>query len=268
MTAEEFVTLRNFVCERTGIFVRDNRVDYLASRVDERLKARRLSGVRDYYYFLKYSPDGPAELQALVDLLTVQETSFFRTPEQLEALAAELPAMLAARNGRPRPFRAWSAGCATGEEPATLAVLLADRIAGPFEILATDISARALAAARAGRFPALRLRGLSAALRDRYLEPDGAAWRLKPALAARIEYRMLNLADPQALAAVPEQDLILCRNVFIYLSEAAKLAAAQAFHRVLAPWGLLLVGNAETIDIARVPFRMRRVCGGLIYEKA
>ncbi len=268
MTPEEFVTLRDFVCERTGIYIRDHRADYLGSRVDERLKARRLSGPRDYYYFLKYSAEGPAELQALVDLLTVQETSFFRTPEQFEALAAELPALLAARDGRGRPFRAWSAGCATGEEPATLAMLLADRIPGPFEVLATDISARALAAARAGRFPAHRLRGLSAELRDRHLEPDGAGWRLKPALAVRIEYRMLNLADAQALAAVPEQDVILCRNVFIYLSEAAKLAAAQAFHRALAPWGLLLVGSAETVDIARVPFRLRSVCGGLIYGKA
>lgn len=270
MNPEEFATLRDFVCERTGIHVRDNRVDYLDSRVDERLKARRLGGARDYYYFLKYSPEGPAELQALVDLLTVQETSFFRTPEQLDVLAAELPALLAARNGRPRPLRAWSAGCATGEEPATLAMLLAERIPGPVEILATDISSRALAAAKAGCFPAHRLRGLPEALRARHFHADetGTGVRLSPALVSLIEYRRLNLADAAALAAVPEQDLILCRNVFIYLSEAAKVAVAQAFHRILAPWGLLLMGGAETIDIARVPFQIRSVRGGLTYQKA
>jgi chemotaxis protein methyltransferase CheR len=268
MNLEEFATLRDFVCDRTGIHVRDNRVDYLDSRVVERLKARRLAGVRDYYYFLKYSPDGPAELQSLVDLLTVQETSFFRSPEQLDELTRALPTMLAQRNGHPRPFRAWSAACATGEEPATLAMLLADRVQGPVEIIGTDISERALAAARAGRFPAHRMRGVGDAQRARFFVEDGGGWRLKPALAAQIQYRHLNLADAEALGSVGEQDVILCRNVFIYLSDAAKLAATQAFHRTLAPWGLLLMGGAETIDIARVPFQIRSVRGGLVYQKA
>lgn len=304
MSPEEFATLRDFIGERTGIHVRDNRVDYLHARVDERAKARRLAGPRDYYYFLKYGPEGPAELQALVDLLTVQETSFFRSPEQLDVLAAELPALLAAftsggplrgelaprselapsshsprppalrpggagpsLNGRSRPFRAWSAGCATGEEPATLAMLLAERVPAPLEILATDISSRALAAATTGRFPLHRLRDLPEALRARHFRAEGTDARLSPALGSLIEYRHLNLADPAAFAAVPEQDLILCRNVFIYLSEAAKLAVAQAFYRVLAPWGLVLMGAAETIDIARVPFQIKSVRGGLIYQK-
>jgi chemotaxis protein methyltransferase CheR len=268
MNAEEFATLRDFVCDRTGIHVRDNRADYLDNRVVERLKARRLAGARDYYYFLKYSPEGPAELQSLVDLLTVQETSFFRSPEQLDELVRALPALLAQRNGRPRPFRAWSAACATGEEPATLAMLLADRAPGPVEILATDISKRALAAAQAGRFPAHRMRGVTDAQRARFFVEDGGGWRLKPAIAAQIQYRHLNLADPEALSTIGEQDVVLCRNVFIYLSDAAKVAATQAFYRILAPWGLLLMGGAETIDIARVPFQIRSVRGGLVYQKA
>ncbi len=268
MTFEEFATLRDYVCERTGIHVRDNRVDYLDVRVGERLKARRIASPRDYYYFLKYSPDGGSELQSLVDLLTVQETSFFRSPEQFDLLTDALPALLSVRNGHPRPFRAWSAACATGEEPATLAMLLAERVLGAIEILATDISVRALEAAVLGRFPAHRMRGVDHTRRARYFVEDGGGYRLKPQYAGQIAYRQLNLADADALATVPEQDLILCRNVFIYLSDAAKLAAAQAFHRVLAPWGLLLMGGAETIDISRVPFQIRSVRGGLVYEKA
>lgn len=268
MTFEEFAALRDYVCERTGIHVRDNRVDYLDTRVGERLKARRIASPRDYYYFLKYSPDGDAELQALVDLLTVQETSFFRSPEQFDVLADALPMLVAVRNGHERPFRAWSAACATGEEPATLVMFLAERVPGPVEVLATDISARAIETARAARFPAHRMRGVSEERRARFFVEEGDGFRLKPQYAAQIEYRQLNLADPDALATVPEQDLIVCRNVFIYLSDAAKLAAAQAFHRVLAPWGLLLMGGAETIDISRVPFQIRSVKGGLVYEKA
>jgi chemotaxis protein methyltransferase CheR len=276
MSFEEFATLRDFVAGRTGIHVRDTRVDYLDARVVERIKARRLAGVRDYYYFLKYSPDGDAELQSLVDLLTVQETSFFRSPEQLEELGAALPAMLAKREteqraraeARPRPFRVWSAACATGEEPATLAILTAERVPGPVEILATDISSRALAATGAARFPAHRMRAVPEAIRRRFFEPDGSGFRLAPALASRIHVRHLNLSEPESFAGIPEQDVILCRNAFIYLSEAAKLAAAQAFYRLLAPWGLLLLGGAETIDISRVPFQIRSVRGGLMYQKA
>jgi chemotaxis protein methyltransferase CheR len=151
------------------------------------------------------------------------------------------------QSGR-RP-RVWSAACATGEEPLTLAMMLADRgLLERVDIVATDISQRSLERARAGRFGARSVRGIpEQRLVDRYLVPAQQGFTVDPALVARISWRRVNLIDARATAALGEFDAALCRNVLIYFRDETIRLVVERLAGALAPRGVLLVGVAESL---------------------
>jgi chemotaxis protein methyltransferase CheR len=192
-------------------------------------------------------PDGELA-RSVLEAITTDETSFFRDGPPFEALAGEiLPGLLARRAGE-RRLRLWSAGCSTGQEAYSLALLLADRfpalIGWDVLIHATDFSREMVARAGAGWYSGLEAgRGLPDSLRDRYFEPDGAGWRAGPALRRLVRAAGLNLAEPWP--SLPLFDVILLRNVLIDFDAAtARLVLARA-RRVLRPDGVLLLGSAE-----------------------
>ena len=206
----------------------------LAARVRERAAAL---GVGDEDYLTRAAADAD-ELDRLIELLRVGETRFFRHRAQLDALVARvLPALRA-------PVRAWSAGCASGEEAWTLAMLLAERRL-PFELVATDLSAAALARARQGRYPAARVaEDVPAALRARYFRRIGDDDVINDRLRPHVRFETHNLLSP---LAARDFDLILCRNVLIYFDEARRAEAVARLVRALAPGGWLCVGYSETL---------------------
>lgn len=238
--------LAALVEERTGLHYAPTDHSILAERAWQRAEEAGFESLLEYYYFLRYDPRGEEELDALVDALVVRETYFFRERAQLEVLARSVEEWV--RDGR-RP-RLWSAACATGEEPLSLAMLLADAgLLARVDLIASDISAESLSRARAGRFGARALRdvdALPAAARFLARTPEGAL-QVPEAIRAQVEWRKVNLADAQQVARLPTCDAILCRNVLIYFSDATATRVVTSLADRLRPGGALFVGISESL---------------------
>ncbi|MEP6861511.1 MAG: protein-glutamate O-methyltransferase CheR [Deltaproteobacteria bacterium] len=200
----------------------------------------------DFYYRLRYDdPDG-CELQKLAEALVVHETYFFRELAPLRTLVDVYLAQAIAERGR---ARVWSAACATGEEPLTLAMLLAERgVLEKVEIHATDLSSAAITRAKEGRHARRALRAdHPIELAQRYLDRVGTGMIVTPWIHRAVQFRTLNLLDDAAVAALGRFDVILCRNVLIYFSDALVVKIVDKLARALQPHGVIAVGISESL---------------------
>lgn len=273
MTREEFVELRDLICSRTGIHIRDTRMEYLEYRVIDRMQATHTRTVRDYYYVLRYNRDADNEMQALINAITVQETHFNRNPAQISTFKEVMMPTVAdrRREAGDKSLNIWSAACATGEEPYTLAICMleaAHRTPGlDVNVYASDISTRALNLAAKASYSQNKLRDYDGATISRYFDQTGDRYVLRERIRSIPHFSRINLVDPKEWGTLPKMDIIFCRNVFIYFDQRAKNQVAQQMYDQLRPGGCVFLGNAETIDVSVVPFKMKFMEGGMVYEK-
>jgi chemotaxis protein methyltransferase CheR len=203
----------------------------------------------------------PERLQLLIEELTVQESSFFRDPKQFDALARDVLPRLH------RPILIWSCGCAHGQEPYSLAMLLQEGRYRDASVIATDLSEQALADARAGHYSTRALRGLPAARRDRWLEPDGDGWSVRDVVRRRVRFTRHNLATDPPPFRPGECQVIFCRNVLIYFDQGALVAALDRIHRWLPDGGLLLLGHSESLWQVTSSLELVPLGSGFAYRK-
>jgi chemotaxis protein methyltransferase CheR len=241
-----FAILSALVEEKLGLHYSVLDRELLEDKVSTRALEAGFDSLLDYYYFLRYDPAGEDELTALTDALVVGETYFFREYPPLRVLVDAFLVPWCRAGRRPR---VWSAACATGEEPLTLAMMLAGRgLAGAVEIVATDISRRALDRARTGLFGPRSLRvNPEPHLVERFLTPGPQGHRADPTLVASIRWRQVNLVDAAAVAALGVFDAVLCRNVLIYFRDDTIRTVVERLSNALMPDGVLLVGVAESL---------------------
>jgi chemotaxis protein methyltransferase CheR len=241
--------LAALVTESTGNLVPPPRLGFLAEVAQRRAQALGLATIGDYVRALT-AGELPREWQSLVPLITVKESYFFRAPQQFEAIERQLlPRLLRARAGS-RRLRIWSAACARGEEPATLAMLLADlpALAGwEWSILATDLDEEALAGARRGLYGERAVTPVPPTLLARWFSRRGKLFELAPELRSRIDYRTLNLAQPPFALPADEYDLILLRNVLIYFGRPLQSWVMAHVTQLLSRRGALFLGASETL---------------------
>ena len=251
LTPEQFARVCHLAATRAGIHLPAGKRQLVAARVRQRMRALRLVRYDEYFHRLERDAGG-REAQALLDALTTNLTGFFREADHFAFLRdAVLPAVRA--RGRAPQLRIWSAGCATGEEAYSLAITVSEsfarRDAGDVRILATDLSTRALAVARAGRYPAARLRGVSQVQRLRHFQPAGgdpsADWVVKPQLRRLVTFARLNLTADWPMRG--PFDVIFCRNVMIYFAPETQAQLVPRFRALLAPRGWLFLGHAESL---------------------
>jgi chemotaxis protein methyltransferase WspC len=212
----------------------------------------RALGLSDPAAYAARLADDAEEFPSLVDEVVIPETWFFRGGPLFAYLADHVKAALGSR-----PFRALSVPCSTGEEPYSLAVALREAgvpLAGT-TILGVDLSRRCLDRARAGCYGDFSFRQTDPGLRRRHFRPAGDRWQIDPAVRDAVAFREGNLLDPLFLAGEAPFDLVLCRNLFIYLLPAARRQALETLERLLAPDGLLCVGPAEPLDLLAPQFR-------------
>ena len=260
--------LAAIVGERLGLVYDPSRHAVLADRLAPLVLDRGFESFLEYYYLLKYDGSAAAEWRRVMDALSIGETYFWREIDQLRAVVDHLVPRLAARGD---PVRIWSVPCATGEEPLTLAMLLQERgwfDRAPIEIHASDASAAAIDRARAGRFRERSFRNLPAALKDKYFTADGDAWRIDPALQARVRsWSVVNLmceGDVVPRARVP---VIVCRNVFIYFSAAAVAHVTRTFAQAMPPRAYLCLGASESLLKLRTAFDLQEIGSAFVYVK-
>ncbi|HQT95952.1 MAG TPA: CheR family methyltransferase [Thermoanaerobaculaceae bacterium] len=241
--------LAGLIEETSGNVIPPDHYKFLGETAKRRAASLRLAGVAAYVGALARG-ELPGEWSRLLPHVTVKESYLFRHPQHFAALATTiLPRLATARVAR-RSLAVWSAGCARGEEPATLAIALAEcreLVGWDWRILATDVDEEALAAAGAATFGERAVADVPADLRARHLLRHGESYELAPALARRIEYRALNLVrEPLALSPALF-DLVFLRNVLIYFRPEVQRRVAAAVAGALAPDGYLFLGPAETL---------------------
>ncbi len=246
LTPHLFSIFSRFIEERTGIHHQMNDTELLSGKVASRALEAGYESPLDYYYLLRYDDPHGTELDALIDVLVVNETYFYREASTLQALIEHHLAPIIASGRRPR---VWSAAASSGEEPLTLAMMLASAgLLERTELVATDVSLRVLARARAGTYGRTSLRHLPPAERARwFIEEEGARLRVKPELSGNIAWRRVNLVDPAAVAALGQFDAILCRNALIYFADATVRGVVASLTAALAPGGMLAVGASESL---------------------
>ncbi len=267
LTPQLHAILSAFVRERLGIHYRPEDRELIADRLGMRALEAGFESLLDYYYHLRYDdPDG-VELSALADALVVNESYFFREYEALAMIAARFIAPAIERGERPR---VWSAACAAGEEPLSLAMILsAQGLLDRTELVASDLSERVLARRRGGVWSARALRRVpDPTLVERFMtvEPDGRV-RVAAALHEAIQWRRLNLIEPLALAATPACDVILCRNVLIYFDDETVRQVVAALAERLVVGGILLIGISESLLRFGVSLRCEEHDGVFYYRK-
>jgi len=239
-----FTILTGLIEERLGIAYSAADIDLVAERLTPRALERGFDSLLDYYYFLRYDPGSEGELALLADSLVVNETYFFREADQLRTLVEEI---LPVRLERQPVARLWCAACATGEEPLTIAALLRERgILDRVQLVASDVSDRALRAALAASYGKRSLRALTPPLPD-WLEACGNAVVARPELVRTIDYRRLNLMDDDSIRALGLFDVIVCRNVLIYFRDKTASEVISRLESALRPNGYLLVGASESL---------------------
>ncbi|AUX31220.1 MULTISPECIES: protein-glutamate O-methyltransferase CheR [Sorangium] len=247
ISPQVFAIFSALIAEKIGIHYDAGDRELLGDKVSVRALDAGFDSLLDYYYFLRYDPAGAAELDALIDALVVGETYFFRELAQLEVAVAELVAPRALAGERPR---IWSAACSTGEEPFTIAMLLAERgLLGKVDLVASDISARALSRARAGVYGprSLRSNAPPPPFATRWLEvtPDRVA--VSAELKEAIDWRRINLLEASEVASLGQFDVIVCRNVLIYFHDNTARWVITNLSGALAADGALLVGISESL---------------------
>ncbi len=273
MTKEDFLLFQEFLHEKAGMFFAENKQYLVENRLVKRMGELGIKSYRDYFYHVKYDTS-LKEFNTLMDLVTTNETSFFRNEPQLISFADEvLPKLIAEKreNRATRSLKVWSAGCSTGEEPYTLAMLISEKVASlagwNTEIIASDISEEVLGKARKGEYSGLTLRNVSPDILRRYYDQDGDNYRVKASVKSMVRFCHMNLNDPRQLSTQSGFDIIFCRNVMIYFSDEVKKELVRGFYNALRPGGYFYIGHAETLHGISKAFKLAYFKNALVYHK-
>jgi chemotaxis protein methyltransferase CheR len=277
LSPQLFSILSALVEERLGLHYGVDDLELFSDKIGARLLEAGFDNALDYYYFLRYDAAATSELDALADALVVGETYFFRELDALRAGVAHALVPAVTKRGR---ARVWSAACATGEEPVSLSLLLEEAgIRDRIDIVATDVSARALARAREGTYNSRSLRALPdggappgfsellGALTARTIVREGTRAHVARTIIGGIDYRQVNLLDDGAVAALGTFDLVLCRNVLIYFADATVKRVVSGLTRALGADARLIIGASESLLRFGTLLRCEERGGAFLYTR-
>ena len=274
LSDQDFSQLRDFIYNESGIFIADNRKYLVKNRLANRLRELNLTSFEEYYYYLRFDANRRTELTKLFEVITTNETSFYRNPSQLQmfqekALRRELDKQRAAGS---RKLRIWSAGCSTGEEPYTLAIILHEVLKTEIadwdiKITANDLSEAVLLAADKGLYSMHSLRTTPQNIVAKYFTMEGSSFRINPKLKRIISFGTINLSNKHMLTRVEKSNFIFCRNVIIYFDDAMKHQVINSFYDNLLPGGLLFIGHSESLHTISRAFKPEYLTGTIVYRK-
>lgn len=271
---EEFLLLRDFIYQQCGIFIAENRKYLVENRLSNRIKDLNLKSYNEYYNFLRFDTNRTQELTKLFEVVTTNETSFFRNPPQLEVFQRVVlgETLNQCRKSGQKKLRIWSAGCSTGEEPYTLAIILHETLKNDIgnwdiKITANDLSEAVLAAARRGIYNEYALRTTPKELVDKYFHKEGNVYKLDAALKRLVSFGQINLSDKEQLKRVEKSQIVFCRNVIIYFDDDMKRKVINAFYDNLLPNGFLLIGHSESLHNISRAFQLEHHKGTILYRK-
>jgi len=266
----EFQELQRLFNDVAGLRIEESALPLLERRLAARLPVHDLTTFRDYLRLLQFGAQSADEMAAAYDLLTTGETYFFRHKEQLSLLVDTILPTVAAANAASRRLTIWSAGCSSGEEAYTAAILLNE--SGLFHgwsvrIVGNDLSHERIELARQGCYFQGAFRTTEAHIRNRYFEASGRFWQIQEQIRRLCHFAPLNLLGKDIESFVGRVDIIFCRNVLIYLSEKARTRVIESLYERLVPGGFMLLGHSESLKFLNTPFELIGMGQDLAFRK-
>lgn len=270
LSEDVFFLFRDLLYDQSGVLLDEKAKFFVENRLSNSIRRLQLETFHDYYYYLKYDRKKNEELANMIDLLTIHETYFFREDQQLRAFSEELLPEIRKRDASRKSLRIWSAGCSTGEEPYTLAMILSEIPAfkdWKIEIFATDISQRVLQSARKGVYQPSAFRSTNPRYLERYFTREGTGYRVNDEVRKNVVFLQMNLLDTGRSSFINPMDIIFCRNVIIYFDMEAKRKVIGMFHQKLNDHGFLLLGHSESLINISTAFSLRHFTHDMLYQK-
>jgi chemotaxis protein methyltransferase CheR len=271
---DEFLLLRDFIYEKSGIFVDAKRKYLFESRFSKHLGELGLSNFSDYIKYLKFDVKKAEELPRLFELVTTNETSFCRDLRQLDVFKANVldEILNEQRKAGKLELNIWSAGCSSGEEPYTLAILLHESLKRELplwkiKITAVDLSRTMIEQAQKGIYGEYAFKTTSDDIREKYFTKESEGWKVKPEVQKLVYFQQMNLNDSLSLKKVARSHIVFCRNVVIYFDEAMKKKVVGSFYDNLLPGGYLMLGHSETLHKISQAFKPIYHPGSIAYKK-
>ncbi len=273
MNEKQFIRTRDLVSRESGLFY-DHELKYLVERrVQKRMEALKLYDYDRYLEVIESNGSkGKKELRELMNDLSTNETYFFREDFQLKAFQKEiLPALMEKKKKRTRgALRIWSAGCSSGEEPYTIAMIIKemeDKFTAPVEIIGSDFNDDMIEKARTGVYNAASFRTIEDSFLKRYFTKEQGKYRLKDEIRKMVDFDTTNILHAVTADHLNNLDVIFCRNVIIYFSAEAKRRAVEQFYKILKPGGYLLLGHSESLMSVSTSFELVHLKNDLVYRK-
>lgn len=259
----DFEMYRKLIYDESGIHFSATNRSILESRLRERLRDKKLESLKDYYQIITRDKE---ELKLLLDSVTTNLTRFFRNQAHFDAIEHYVLPELLKVKGADRKLRFWSAGCSTGEEPYTIAMLLKELLAPTwtFEVIASDISLKSLMVGKEGFYPDARIQGIPDHYLAKYFEKRPNGYQVKDDIKKTIRFDYHNLKNDSGLRNL---DVVFCRNVLIYFDEAAQKAAIERFWDAMAQKSFLFIGHSESLFGMNTRFEFVKTDWACFYKK-
>ncbi|HLA36603.1 MAG TPA: protein-glutamate O-methyltransferase CheR [Rhodocyclaceae bacterium] len=267
---EEFEKFREFFYRKTGIQFETTKRYFVDKRLIERIEATGSDNFRNYFTMLRFQASGE-ELQQLTNIMTVNETYFFREEYQFQCLVDSILPEIVARKKDDKPIRIWIIPSSSGEEPYSIAIYLLEFWAGinewDVEIISSDIDTHILAQARRGMYSDRSVQHLPARLLQKYFTATHQGYQVCEELRDAVEFTRVNLSERADTRAYRNFDVIFCRNLLIYFDDVSRKTAAETFYDALKPGGFICLGHSESMSRFSSLYKVRKFPQAIVYQK-
>ena len=271
ITDAEFERFRDFFYRKTGIRFEDSKRYFVDKRLIERIRKTDHESFRSYFTFMRFQASGE-ELQELINIMTVNETYFFREEYQFECMVEDVLDEIVQEKGKDSEIRIWSIPSSTGEEPYSIAIYLLEYWSGindvDVEIVSSDIDSKVLERCRQGIYSKRSVQHLPAPLLKKYFTRlANGSYQICSDLRDSIRFSQVNLSETSQVRSYRNYDLIFCRNLLIYFDDASRRQAAEVFYDALNPGGFIFLGHSESMSRISSLFKVRKFPKAMAYQK-
>ncbi len=271
ISKEEFFRFQEYFYRKTGIQFEESKRYFVDKRLAERIEATESGTFRNYFMMLRFEASGN-ELQKLTNLMTVNETYFFREEYQFKCLVTSILGEITRCKSDSLPIRIWSMPSSSGEEPYSIAIYLLEHWSGisqwDVEIISSDIDTAILARARRGLYSARSVQHLPPGILAKYFKEQGDGYQVNDELRQSVEFSRVNLMNPADVRAYRGFDVIFCRNLLIYFDDLSRRQAADTFFDALSPGGFLCLGHSESMSRISSLFQIRKFPDSIVYQRS
>ncbi|MEI6744594.1 MAG: protein-glutamate O-methyltransferase CheR [Methylococcaceae bacterium] len=267
---EDFLKFKEYFYRKTGMLFEDSKRYFVDKRLIDRIETTDSGNFRNYFNQLRFEVSGE-ELQQLVNVMTVNETYFFREEYQFKCLVNSMMDEITRKKKDDSPIRIWSVPSASGEEPYSIAIYLLEYWSGihrwDVEIMSSDIDTKIIAQARRGYYSTRSVMNLSKPILAKYFTPQAGGYQICEDLRQAVEFSRVNITNAVDVRNYRDIDVIFCRNLLIYFDDASRRQAAEMFFDAMKEGGFICLGHSESMSRISSLFRVRKFPDAIVYQK-